>query len=122
MAVLEEIHDKRHAPRFEARASLTYFPFSSRKVPSRAARILDCSPGGISFLSSRALKPGQTICLHTQLIRASHTTAPRAGALLKSFALAEVRWCSKAAGDQEGYLIGVRYLQPLEPADAPFPF
>jgi hypothetical protein len=119
MAVLEDTNDKRRAPRLETRASLIYFPFSSRKVPSRAARVLDCSPGGISFLASRALKPGQTICLHTPSAPAASARTHRVGGMLKSFALAEVRWCVKAGGDPEGYRIGVRYLQPYVPADGP---
>jgi len=118
MAVLEETNEKRHAPRLETRASLIYFPFSSRKVPSRAASVLDCSPGGISFLASRSLKPGQTICLHTPSTPEERSPARHAaGAMLKSFCLAEVRWCVKAGGDGEGYRIGVRYLQPQGSAD-----
>ena len=119
MAVLAEMNDNRRAPRLETRASLIYFPFSSRKVPSRTARILNCSPGGISFLASRSLKPGQTVCLHTPSAMDARSSAHRAGAILKSFALAEVRWCVKAGGDREGYRIGVRYLQPYVPADGP---
>jgi len=121
MAVLEEMNDKRRAPRHETRASLIYFPFSSRKVSSRAAHVLDCSPGGISFLASRSLKPGQTICLHTPSTPDPDPSAHRAGAMLKSFSLAEVRWCVKAGGGREGYRIGVRYLQPQGPADAQAP-
>jgi hypothetical protein len=119
MADLEKIRDNRRDTRLETSASLTYYPFSSRKEPSRVARILNCSPGGISFLASRTLKPRQTICLHTQPISEPRAATHRAGAMLKSFSLGEVRWCIKAAGGEEGYRIGVRYLQPLEPADTP---
>ncbi len=122
MAVLEDTNDKRHAPRLETIASLIYFPFSSRKVPSRTVRVLDCSPGGISFLASRALKPGQTICLHTPSAPDASASTHRAGGMLKSFSLAEVRWCVKAGGGREGYHIGVRYLQPQGPVDAPLHF
>jgi hypothetical protein len=111
MAVLERIDDKRYAPRLETMAALTYFPFSSRKVPSRTARILNCSRGGISFLANHALKPGQTICLQTQISPQGSVAAQQAGALLKSFALAEVRWCVKVVGGRERYRIGVCYLQ-----------
>ena len=121
MAVLERVDDKRRAPRLETRASLSYFPFSSRKIPSRAARILNCSRGGISFLANRSFKPGQTICLQTQISPQGSLAAHQAGALLRSFTLAEVRWCVKVAGSRERYRIGVCYLQSRSSAKVSSP-
>ena len=121
MAVLERVDDKRRAPRLETRAALNYFPFSSRKVPSRAARILNCSRGGVSFLANRALKPGQTICLQTQISPQGSVAAHQAGTLLKTFTLAEVRWCVKVVGGRERYRIGVCYLPSRGSAKASSP-
>ena len=110
MAVLEETEDNRSAPRLETRAVLTFFPFSSRKVPAFTARVSNCSPGGVSFRSGRPLKPGQTICLIRESTPAENRTGHRAAAMLRSFALAEVRWCREDPHGKEGYRVGVKYL------------
>ena len=110
MTVAHATDDKRGARRKATSASLTFVPFTTRKVRSVAVRVLDCSPRGLRFRSPRPLKKGQTICLHT---RAAHEEGlPQEGcrALLKSFALAEVRWCREDTREGEGYTVGVRYL------------
>jgi hypothetical protein len=79
-------------------------------VPALAAHVHDCGQGGLSFRSNRALRPGQTICLLVRTGEEETGTRCRAAERLKSFALAEVRWCREGRGDEQGYRIGVRYL------------
>jgi hypothetical protein len=110
MAVLEKADDKRSSPRRETGAVVAYFPFSSRKVPAIAARVCNCSPEGLSFRSACPILPGQTICLIRQSTPEAGRTVHQAAALLRSFALAEVRWCLDAPDGEEGYRIGARYL------------
>jgi hypothetical protein len=109
MAVAEKIDDKRRARRIEDPADLAYVPFTSRKVRSTVVRVLNCSRDGLCFQSPFPLKPGQTICMRIQ--PAVRTRRPeRAGAFLKPFALAEVRWCRPDGDATPGHRIGVKYI------------
>jgi hypothetical protein len=108
MNAAQTTDDNRQSRRFESAATLTYFPFTSRKVSSITVQVQNCSPDGLSFQSPKPLKPGQTICLHTRPVPEQALLQGEAGALLKSFALAEVRWC--VAGVGEGYSVGVKYV------------
>jgi hypothetical protein len=102
--------DKRRCRRYACDATLSYYPFTSRKVPALTAHVRDCGQGGLGFRSIRALRPGQTICLLVRFGAEATGTRCRAAERLKSFALAEVRWCREHRGDAQGYRIGVRYL------------
>ena len=110
MTPAQATDDNRQSRRFESAATLTYFPFTSRKVRSIPVRVLNCSRGGVSILSSKPLKPGQTICIHPQPAEVRSREQRQADALLKPFALGEVRWCHRDAENVEGYSIGVKYL------------
>jgi len=109
MAVADKIYDNRRARRIEDTAVLAYVPFTSRKVRSTVVRVLNCSRDGLCFQSPCSLKSGQTICIRIQ--PAGRTVRQeRARAFLKSFALAEVRWCQAGGDATLGYRIGVRYV------------
>ena len=112
MTIAPAADDKRGARRKATSATLTFVPFTTRKVRSVAVRVLDCSPHGLRFRSPRPLKKGQTICLHTRTARDEELPQKGSGALHKAFALAEVRWCREdtRAREGDGYTIGVRYL------------
>jgi len=110
MAVAEKIYDNRRARRIEDTAVLAYVPFTSRKVRSTVVRVLNCSRDGLCFQSPRSLKPGQTICMSIQPAVWAVCPEERAGAFIKPFALAEVRWCRPDGDPRAGYRIGVRYI------------
>lgn len=110
MTVAHATDEKRGARRKATSATLAFVPFTTRKVGSVAVRVLDCSPHGLRFRSPRPLKKGQTICLHTRAAQDQGAPREGCGALLKSFALAEVRWCREDIREGDGYAVGVRYL------------
>jgi hypothetical protein len=108
---LEEV-DNRSNWRYETSVSMTFFRFSSQKAPSIGANALNFSERGLCFQSPYPLKTGQCICIRTEPVRSEYD--PSFGSdmpMLKSFSLAEVRWCRKADTAQRGgYHIGVKYL------------
>ena len=109
MTVADATADRRRERRRASSATLTFVPFTTRKVRAVAVQVLDCSPRGVRFRSPHLLKPGQTICLHTRAVRDDDPPSKSSGGLLKSFALAEVRWCPEDSREAVGYRIGVRY-------------
>ena len=97
--------------RYEISFSLVYFPFTSKKAPSHNATAYNCSERGLCFHSPVALKPGQCICIRTGSAHGDHVPDENAEALLKSFSIAEVRWCRKNDSARiAGYQIGVKYM------------
>lgn len=110
VAAAQTMDDNRLARRFVSDATLAYVPFTSRKVQTIAVDALNCSTGGLSFRSPLPLKPGQTICIHMRPTADPARPREQGGALLKSFALAEVRWSARAGGLAAGYRVGVKYI------------
>ena len=105
--------DNRRSRRVASSARLTCFPFTSRKKRATVVHVLNCSPHGLCFWSPDRLIAGQTICLHSPSTQGRSRPGNPDGGLLRSFVLAEVRWCRKDAGERrEGCTIGARYLQP----------
>ena len=97
--------------RYEINYALVYFPFTSKNAPSHTAMAYNCSEHGLCFQSPVALKPGQCICIRKGPPTGNQLPADNVQGLLKSFSLAEVRWCRKdATAKIAGYEIGVKYL------------
>jgi hypothetical protein len=107
MTPAEAIDDTRRSNRVASTALLTYFPFTSRKKRSIVVHVLNCSPDGLCFRSPCRLRAGQTICLRSPSAKGHGHPGRPDGGILRSFALAEVRWCR----NDGGCTIGVRYLQ-----------
>ena len=92
-------------------ATITYFRFSSKKTPSFAATTYNCSERGLCFQSLNPLKPGQYICIRAGPTLDGFFSSGREAAVLKSFSLAEVRWCRESDSTKiAGYSIGAKYL------------
>mgnify|MGYP000238813111 CR=1 FL=1 len=110
MTVADATAERRRERRIASSATLTFVPFTTRKVRSVAVQVLDCSLRGVRFRSPHRLKTGQTICLHTRIAQDDDLPPESGGGLLKSFALAEVCWCREDYREGDAYRIGVRYL------------
>lgn len=103
--------EKRLERRYAVKIPLTYCRFASSKTPSFSVTAHNCSHGGLCFRSPTALKPGQALCVYTTPGQDEFFPVDRQKLLLKSFSLAEVRWCHKQEADKTAdYLIGVQYL------------
>jgi hypothetical protein len=111
MSTAIEFVENRLDRRYEINFSLVYFPFTSKKAPSHKATAYNCSERGLCFHSPFALKPGQCICIRKGPAEGDRIADENAEALLKSFSLAEVRWCRKdESANITGYEIGVKYM------------
>lgn len=99
--------------RYPVTVSISYFPFSSQKQPTFTANVINYSRRGLCFQSPYPLNPGQSICVRTEPSSDYFIPSNDEEARLKSFAVAEVRWCREdeyAGAMATGYNIGVRYL------------
>ena len=97
--------------RYATNAAMTYFRFSSKKTPVFATTAYNCSERGLCFQSLRSLKPGQYVCILTGPAPNEFFPGGREVAMMKSFSLAEVRWCRESNSQKiAGYSIGIKYL------------
>lgn len=111
MSAAVENTEKRLERRYEVQTSLTYCRFASSKTPSFSVTAHNCSQGGLCFQSPTPLKPGQALCVYAAPGQEEVFPSDRHKLLLKSFSLAEVRWCRKQkAAKTSDYLIGLQYL------------
>ncbi|MGB8333826.1 MAG: hypothetical protein WCE56_04985 [Desulfobacterales bacterium] len=111
MATVVEHIENRSDRRYETNAAMTYFCFSSKKTPAFAATAYNCSERGLCFQTLRPLKPGQYVCIRTGPAPKEFILGGRKVAMMKSFSLAEVRWCRESDSPKiAGYRVGIKYL------------
>lgn len=97
------IQEKRFNQRTGTTAPIVYFSFSTRSSDKWEGTVLNSNECGLCFKSSRSLKPGQNICIHT-------TRFGKETCGLRNLSLAQVRWCEQK--EERGwvtYNIGVSY-------------
>lgn len=97
--------EKRQGHRCVVNALVVFFPFSSFYRGENEAAVLNISREGICFASPQWLHPEQYIC-----IRLKHVTGEGPASALKSFSLAQVRWCRDLGSDGPQFSVGAAYV------------
>jgi hypothetical protein len=107
---MDSIFDARAFERRNCDALMEFSYFNQSK--SYDAKVLNCSPGGICFQSSRYLQPGATVCIRVKEFQCSDSPEDTADDLY-CMSLAEVKWCNELPGTESAaYSVGVKYQAP----------
>jgi hypothetical protein len=99
--------ERRVEDRFQCDATITWCLF--HKDSYFSGWVVNFSHNGMSFETTRALTPGAIIFLRVKK-RTPRDAVSQDDEWLKSFSLAQVKWCRDLAGDfDHRYEVGLRY-------------